>query len=182
MVKFSSKAALALGLALAVVGAAVFHVFGQSPAASARAVLNGTTIEIRYSAPSARGRRIFGPGGVLSSDWTYPIWRAGANAATTLVTTGNLQVGDLAVPAGTYTLFVLLEDPDAWTLIVSRQTGQWGLSYDQSRDLGRVAMTMSKPPALVEVLTYTIADRGNGRGELRLAWEHRAGTVPVKMR
>ena len=40
-------------------------------------------------------------------------------------------------------------------------------------------MTMSKPPALVETLKYTIADKGKGQGELRLEWEHHVATVPI---
>ena len=40
-------------------------------------------------------------------------------------------------------------------LIVSKATGEWGLAYDATKDLGRTQMTMSKPPALVEDLKYT---------------------------
>jgi len=162
--------------------AAGLHVFGASPAATATVTLAGRSIEIGYASPAVRGRQIFGAAGTLSADPTYPVWRAGANWATTLRTAGNLDVGGLAVPAGTYTLYVLLTDPDAWELIVSRQTGQWGRSYDATRDLGRVRMVMSNPPALVERLTYALIDRGHGRGELRLAWEHRVATVPLMAR
>ena len=35
------------------------------------------------------------------------VWRTGANPATTLITAGNLKIGTLDVPAGTYTLFTL---------------------------------------------------------------------------
>lgn len=176
------RAFLGLGVAVAILVAAGFHVFGQSPAATARATLNGQQIEVRYSAPSVRGRQIFGPGGLLSQDPTYPVWRAGANAATTLVTGGPLTIGGLSVPAGTYTLFVLVEDPDAWELIVNGETGQWGLNYDERQDLGRVGMTMGKPSVPVETLKYALVDLGAGRGELRLEWEQRAATVPLTMR
>jgi hypothetical protein len=160
--------------------AASAHLSAQgSPPATAALTLNGTTIEVRYAAPSVRGRQIFGEGGLLSKDPTYPAWRAGANAATTLRTSGTLDIGGLAVPAGTYTLYVWVRDPNAWELIVNRQTGQWGLSYDASRDLGRVKMTMSKPPALVETLKYTLTDRGAGKGELRLEWEQHVATVAL---
>src|SRR5262245_36886127 len=98
--------------------------------------LAGQTIEIRYSAPSVRGRQIFGGGGLLSKDPTYPVWRAGANFATTLHTAGDLNINGLMVPAGSYSLYVQVEDPDAWELIVSRQSGQWGRTYDPGRDLG----------------------------------------------
>jgi hypothetical protein len=43
-------------------------------------------------------------------------------------------------------------------------------------------MTMSKPPSLVETLKYSIADKGAGKGELRLEWEHRVATVPITVK
>jgi hypothetical protein len=42
-----------------------------------------------YGAPSVRGRQIFGDGGLVSKDWTYPVWRAGANAAPTGIKKGG---------------------------------------------------------------------------------------------
>jgi hypothetical protein len=151
----------------------------QSPPASASVTIAGKAVSIRYSAPSVRGRQIFGDRGLLSRDPTYPAWRAGANAATTLRTDADLDIGGLAVPQGTYTLYVWVEDPEQWQLIVNRRVGQWGLSYDQSQDLGRVKMTMTKPPALVETLKYTLTDQGGGRGEFRLEWEHHSASVPI---
>ena len=150
-----------------------------SPSATATLALNGKAIEIRYAAPSVRGRKIFGDGGLLSQDPTYPAWRAGANAATTLRTDGDLDIGGLAVAAGTYTLYVWIKDPNAWELIVNRQTGQWGLSYDAARDVGRVKMTMAAPTAPIETLKYTLTDKGGGKGELRLEWEAHIATVAI---
>jgi hypothetical protein len=154
----------------------------QSPAATATATINGKSLAVRYSAPSVRGRQIFGAGGLLSNDPTYPAWRAGANAATMFTTDADVVVGGLAVPKGTYTLYAWVQNPAAWELIISKQTGQWGLNYDAKQDLGRVKMTMSKPPALVETLKYTLADKGQGQGELRLEWEHHVATVPITVK
>jgi hypothetical protein len=150
-----------------------------SPAATATGTIGGASITIRYSAPSVRGRQIFGTGNLLSGDPTYPIWRAGANEATSLRTGADLDIGGLRVPRGTYTLYVNVRDPNAWELVVNRQTGQSGLEYDPKQDLGRVKMTMSKPPAVVETLRYEIRDSGGGRGELRLAWENHIASVPI---
>src|SRR6185503_7138872 len=179
MVRVSSTRILA---AFVMMIAAASVAWAQSPSATATGTINGKTIAVRYSAPSVRGRQIFGAGGLLSKDPTYPAWRAGANAATTLTTDADLMVGSLPVPKGTYTLYAWVQNPDAWDLIISKQTGQWGLMYDAKQDLGRVKMTMSKPPALVERLKYTIADTGAGKGELRLEWEHRVATVPITVK
>ena len=154
----------------------------QSPPAEASLAVNGKKIVIRYSAPSVRGRKIFGAGGLLSQDPTYPAWRAGANSATALHTEADLDVGGLNVPKGNYTLYAWVKNPDAWDLIISKETGQWGLTYNPSMDLGRVKMTMSKPASPVEVLKYTLTAKGPGKAELRLEWENHVATVPVTVK
>ena len=167
----------------AVVLAAAGTALAQSPPARATAAIGGKTVQVQYSAPAVRGRKIFGVGGLLSRDPTYPVWRAGANAATTFKTEGGVDIGGLNVPAGTYTLYVNVKDPEQWELVVSKATGQWGLTYPgPASDVGRVKMTMSKPTALVEQLKYTITDKGGGAGELQLAWEQHVATVALHVK
>jgi hypothetical protein len=153
-----------------------------SPPAAANLTIGGHNISIRYSAPSVRGRRIFGAGGLLSRDPTFPVWRAGANSATSFRTDADLDVGGQPVPKGSYTLYVSVKDPEAWELIVNKQTGQWGLDYNASQDLGRIKMTMAKPAALVETLKYMLTDKGGGKAELRMEWEHHVATVPLTVK
>ena len=149
----------------------------MSPPAEATTTINGKKIDIKYSAPSTRGRKIFGPGGVVSHDPTYPVWRAGANAATTLKTDANLDINGLKVPAGTYTLFVNVgEQP--WTLIVNKKTGEWGLAYDASSDLGHVKMNMSKPSSPVETFKITLDHTGGNNGKLTMEWADVVASVP----
>jgi len=164
--------------------AAMSLAWGQSPPATESKTIGGKKIEIKYSSPRVNNRegKIFTKDGLISHDQTYPAWRAGANNATALHTDVDLQIGSLAVPKGDYTLFVDISDPNNWQLIVNKQTGQWGLTYDKSRDLGRVRMTMSKPPAMVEDLKYTITDLGGNKGKLELAWEEHAASVPFTVK
>lgn len=157
----------------------------QKPAASppeqATATVHGSTITIKYSSPRVRGRagHIFGSDGLLSHDKHYPVWRAGANSATSLHSDADLTIGDLSVPRGDYTLFVDVSNPDQWTLIVNKQTGEWGLAYNASDDLGKVPMHMSKPPQTVEDLRWEIRQEGGDRGRITLAWEDHSASVPV---
>jgi hypothetical protein len=152
-----------------------------SPPATASATIGGKAIAITYNSPGVKGRegRIFTKDGQLSMDPTYPVWRAGANSATSLHTDGDLNIGDLAVPKGDYTLYVDISDPDNWILVVNKQTKQWGTKYDKTMDLGRVKMTMAKPSAPVENLKYTLTDNGGGKGSLTLAWENMSGSVSI---
>ena len=146
--------------------------------------INGKTISISYSSPAVNNRvgKLFGKDGTIGRDSTYPVWRAGANEATAFHTDADLTIGSLAVPKGDYTLYVNLANPAAWELIVSKQTGQFGDSYDAKQDLGRVKMTMSKPTALVEQLKYTLSDDGGGKGKLQLAWENQVASVPIAVK
>jgi hypothetical protein len=150
----------------------------KSPPADTSVTIAGKTITIKYSAPSVRGRKIFGEGGQLSHDPHYPVWRAGANAATALHTDADLDIKGLHVPAGDYTLFVNVADPDNWELVVSKDIGEWGLAYKSDKDLGRVKMDMSKPAAMVEVYKMTLSGTGGKSGTLLLEWENHAATVP----
>jgi hypothetical protein len=160
----------------------VAFVQAQSPPANASVTIAGKHLSVRYSAPSVRGRKIFGPGGLLSQDPTYPAWRAGANSATTFHTDADLDIGGLAVPKGDYTLYAWVADPDNWQLILSKQTGQWGLSYEPKLDLGRVKMTMSKPASPIEVFKITLSSTGANTGKLQLEWENHIGSVPLKIK
>ncbi len=154
-----------------------------SPPATATATINGKTITITYSSPRVRGRegKIFTKDGLISHDPHYPVWRAGANSATKLETDADVTIGDLSVPKGKYTLFVNIADPDQWDLIVNKKTGEWGLAYDGSADLGHTKMNMSKPPQTIEDLVWTITDEGGGKGTLTLGWEDHSASVPIEV-
>jgi Protein of unknown function (DUF2911) len=148
----------------------------QSPPADTSVTIAGKAIRINYSAPSMRGRKIFG-----GLEAYGRVWRAGANDATALHTDANLDIGGLTVPKGDYTLFVYL-DPNQWQLIVSKQTGEWGLDYSQSRDLGRVKMDMSKPPKPIETYKMTLSSLGANKGKLQLAWENTIAEVGITVK
>jgi hypothetical protein len=149
----------------------------KSPPAETSVTIAGKNITIKYSAPSVRGRKIFGDGGLISHDPHYPVWRAGANSATALHTEADLDIQGLKVPAGDYTLFANVADPDHWEFIVSKDTKEWGLAYKKDMDLGRVKMDMSTPPSPVEVYKMTLSSPGGNSGKLQLEWENHVASV-----
>ena len=145
-----------------------------SPPAQASVTLAGKSVTISYGAPSMRGRKIFG--GLLPYG---QVWRTGANPATTLKTEGNIKIGDLAVPAGTYTLYSLPSEGQ-WKLIINKQTGQWGTEYHQEQDLGRVDMqrggALSAP---VQLFAIKFEHTAGSTTQLHLIWENTDVFVPV---
>ena len=171
------KSALTPLLMLAALGTAQ----PLSPPATTSVTVNGKALKIDYSAPSVRGRKIFGPGGQVSKDPTYPVWRAGANNATAFSTDADLTIGSLTVPKGKYTLYVAT-DTNPWQLIINKQTGQWGTEYDKARDLGRVPMTVSKPPTPVETYAMTLSSAGGNKAKLQLAWENVVASVDITVK
>src|SRR4051794_33029127 len=150
-----------------------------SPAMETSVTVGGKNVSIKYSAPSVKGRKIFG-----GSDAPQPdnkIWRAGANNATAPHTDAALKVGSVDVAAGDYTLYVSLEP--TWQLVISKQTGQWGINrdgsttLDKAQEVGRVPMKMSKPDSLVEQYKMTLAATGGNKGTLTLEWENKKASV-----
>ena len=93
-----------------------------SPPANAECKFpDGKTIKVDYSSPRMRGRKIFG-----GLEPYGKVWRTGANEATSFVTDADLTVSGKEVPAGSYTLFTI-PNPDKWTLIINKKTGEWGI-------------------------------------------------------
>src|SRR5262245_19119816 len=91
---------------------------GGSPHVRTEWTVNGATISVEYGRPSVKGRTI----GKDLEPMAWQPWRVGADEATTLKTDASLGFGNVTIPAGTYTLFVLSSE-DGWKLIVNKQTG-----------------------------------------------------------
>src|SRR5260370_20367259 len=169
-------------LSAALITAAMISAQGQpSPPAQTSVTIGGKAISIKYSAPSVKGRKMFGDGGRISKDPTYPVWRAGANSATALHTDADLDIKGLHVPAGDYTIFVQVT-PEPWQLIISKQTGEWGLAYKKDQDLGRVTMDVTKPSAPIETLKITLSETGPKAGKLQIEFENYVASVPLTVR
>lgn len=67
-------------------------------------------------------------------------------------------------------------------MIISKQTGEWGLAYKQDMDLGRVRMTMAKPSAPIETYKITLSSAGGKSGKLQLEWENVIASVPITVK
>jgi hypothetical protein len=145
-----------------------------SPPASAECKLpGGKTVHVDYSSPRMRGRKIFG--GLVP--YGEP-WRAGANEATTFVLGADVTAGGRAVPAGSYTLFTLPK-ADNWLLIVSKQTGEWGIPYPgDTYDFARIPMKLSKLSAPLE--NYTISfDTSSAGCTMNLSWDTTKASIAI---
>jgi hypothetical protein len=143
------------------------------PAQTSCKFSDGKNITVDYSSPRMKGRKIFG--GLVPYG---QVWRAGANEATTFVSDTNVTVGGKDVPAGSYTIFAI-PDPDKWTLIISKKTGEWGVPYPgQENDLLRTEMKASKTSGPVENFSIGFDQQGS-TCTLRMEWENTRASVDI---
>jgi len=174
--RVASDLALLLGIALLATSALAQQDKSKRPsppASTSCKFADGKTITVDYSSPRTKGRKIFGelvPYG--------KVWRAGANEATTFVTTTDLTVGGKVVPAGSYTIFTIPNE-DKWTLIISKKTGEWGDPYPgEADDFARVDMKVSKLPSPVENFTIGF-DQAGSACTVHLDWETTRASIEI---
>ncbi|HVW20453.1 MAG TPA: DUF2911 domain-containing protein [Opitutaceae bacterium] len=174
-----------------------------SPHETTSAVLaGGERVVLIYGRPYAKDpktgeeRKIWGNlVGGKANPWDQP-WRMGADEATVLLTTAALKFGDLTLPAGAYSLYMLPRETGNSQLIFNRKVGQWGiagetrsgdtmvnLTYPDSMkatEVGRVDLTKDELPSNVEELTLRVARTSDG-GVLQLDWEKTRFSVPFTL-
>lgn len=144
-----------------------------SPGASVLQTIGTTDFSLKYSRPAVKGRAIWG----ALVPYDAP-WRTGANAATTLVTTGDATVGGQPLPAGTYAI-VTIPGKDTWTVAFSKQKGLWqSATYDPKEDAVRVTVKPA-PAEHVESLQFTFDSASPTETDLALRWEKLR--VPVRI-
>jgi hypothetical protein len=144
-----------------------------SPHDTIKAAVGDAHVQVVYGRPQRRGRRIFGDVVPLGE-----VWRTGADAATVFTSDRDLMIGAALVPAGHYSLWSV-PSADGWTLIVNRQSGQWGTDYHADSDLVRIPLTVGRPAKRVEAFTMSIAPHG-ASAMLRLMWDDRSASVPIR--
>jgi len=154
--------------ALAVAGALALAApaWAQSDRGTSKLTLGNKKISIDYGRPALKGRKVED---MLSQLGAGEVWRLGANASTTFVTTGELSFSDVKVPAGTYSLWARKEADNSWKLVFNTQHGQWGTQHDASKDLVAVPLTESKASDSAEQVTIDLAKADNG-GSITILW------------
>jgi hypothetical protein len=147
-----------------------------SPACTLKQRVGLTDIEIDYSRPGVKHRKIFG--GIVPYG---QVWRTGANNATKISFSTPVKLNGHDIPAGTYALFTIPGE-DEWTIIINQNANQWGsFKYDEKSDLVRFQV---KPVELAESIeTFTI-EFNHIRDEsavINLVWDHTVVPIHLEM-
>lgn len=140
--------------------------------------LNDTTyVKVTYNSPRIQDPKTGQKRAIFGKLVPYgEVWRLGANAATELTATADIEFAGKRLPAGTYSLFAIPQ-ADKWTLIVNKDVGQWGAySYNKDNDVLRVDVPAKKSADTHEAFTIAFDDKGTA---LNISWENTQLSVPV---
>jgi hypothetical protein len=145
-----------------------------SPTASISQNFATSKIELSYSRPSAKGRKVFGdvvPFGKL--------WRTGANGATTITFGEDVQINGADVKAGKYGLLSIPGETE-WTIIISKDVNVTNEgAYKQENDVTRFAVKSTRTNDKVETFTIELANLQNNEADVQLKWENTAVSFKV---
>ena len=134
-------------------------------------------IKIIYSRPAKKGRTIFGeliPFG--------QVWRVGANEQAEITFYENVKIGDKAVRAGTYTLFVI-PTATSWTIILNSEVDIWGAyKYNKTRDVARVTVPVAQTNGEIENFSIQMVKKGDNVAHINFGWDRTFVEVPVTFR
>ncbi len=149
-----------------------------SPMDRVRFQIDDANVQICYSRPSARGRVLFGTSEGLVRYGR--LWRTGANEPTLLFTDTALQVGDLTIPAGRYSLYTL-PGSTTWDIHLNRSTFHWGNALTEdvlAQEIGRTTVATDSLPSYIE--QFRIEPIGTGTDTaLLLAWGNVGVRIPL---
>ncbi len=156
----------ALAAVLLLVPALVSAQAPSSQHAAVTQVLGTTQVTIVYNRPSARGRVLFGKGGVVP--WGK-VWCPGADSATTIALSRDMAVGGQPLAAGKYSIWAI-PGPDEWTLIFSRAADVFHIPYPgEARDALRLKVKPQAGP-FMESLAFYFPAADAERVLLNLHW------------
>lgn len=119
-------------------------------------------VKISYSAPSVKGREVWGK--LVPYD---QVWRTGANEATVFETDADIKVEGKVLPKGKYSLFTI-PGKDEWVIIFNKKAEQWGAySYKKEDDALRVTVR----PGMATTFQEQLKIEGHVDGSVSITWE-----------
>jgi hypothetical protein len=142
---------------------------GQNPAHLPRqrvsfGFADGKRVSVEYGSLGAPQRKIFGtlvPYG--------RIWGTGGGQATSLTTNVFLQIDNVVVPPGTYSIY-LLPSAREWLFILNQKIGQSADTYPAGYDFARIKAKKRSLSEPVDPFTILFNTHGPGGGAIKFRW------------
>jgi hypothetical protein len=150
-------------------------VASKSPRTAAMANVGTNHVHIDYSAPSVRGRQVFG--GLVAFD---EVWVTGAHSATSISFSKDILIDGKNIPSGKYALFTIPGENE-WVVIINKNWEQHlADDYDESEDVLRTKVIPNKLENPVEQLNFKVADLGGKKGRIVFQWSELEFQVPLE--
>ena len=134
-----------------------------------------SSIELTYSRPSLKGRKIIG----VVEPWNV-LWRTGANAATKITFNDAVQIGDVKLDSGSYAIYTIPQKNGTWQFIINKGYKNSGVTgYNESDDVLRMDVKAGKNAKQVETLTMQFGNVLPESCVLNISWEDFNLAVPI---
>jgi hypothetical protein len=144
-----------------------------SPTQTLKQDFGVSSIELVYSRPGIKGRKIFGD----LVPWGK-VWRTGANSATRIKFADDVVFGGQPLKAGEYAIYTV-PGQNEWEVIINKGSENWGTEYKQEDDIFRVKVKPGKLDDAVETFTMQFANVKPASTDLRIMWDKTVVSVPI---
>lgn len=156
-----------------------------SPAATLTQTIGISTVTVKYSRPSVKGREVWGK--LVPYGWNVQgfgagnsaPWRAGANENTTIKLSHDAKIEGQSIPAGEYGLFFVINPDNSGEVIISKDNRSWGSFWYEPKQDQLKAKIKARDNSFTELLTYDVINTTKNSGEIVLNWEKKQ--LPVKI-
>ena len=136
-----------------------------------------TDISITYGRPVARGRALFGDTALVKYG---AVWHPGADSATIVRFSRDVQLDGHALKAGEYSVWLVPKSSGTWTFILNRAAHVFHQPYPgESSDALRLEVTPERG-AHMETLAFYFPVVLRDEAVLRMHWGEMI--VPVKLK
>lgn len=144
-----------------------------SPTQTIRQDFGISFMELNYSRPGMKNRKIFGD----LVPWGK-VWRTGANSATRIKFADDVTIGGNLLKAGEYAIYSVPNEKE-WDIIINKGSANWGTEYRQEDDLFRVRVKTAKLEQPVETFTMQFANVKPNSAELQILWDKTSVSLPI---
>ncbi len=170
MKKILSTALICLIVAVA---SAQLKTPAPSPTQTIKQDFGLSSIELVYSRPAIKGRKIFGD----LVPWNK-VWRTGANSATRIKFNDDVLIGGQALKAGEYAIYTVPNENE-WEVIINKGSANWGTEYKMEDDIFRVKVKPIKLDQSVESFTMQFGNVKPTSADLQIMWDKTAVAIPI---
>ena len=132
------------------------------------------SIEVTYSRPASKGRKVFGDLVPFNK-----LWRTGANAATTIKFNDEVEIKGKKIDPGTYAVYTI-PGLETWEIILNKGNTNWGIEgYKEAQDVIRFRIESTKMKERLEDLTMQFTNTRPDYCEWKIMWEKTAILIPI---